>query len=117
MDGLFSIHKYFGEFLQIVPLILVVWYAIRNKTPFQRIAPILLDINVLLGALVLFINKIPVSVWHPVLMVIALGIGHAVAKRDNKTVVIVAWIINLLLIVGGIILAKRGVGPIINLGA
>ncbi|GGJ42104.1 pilus assembly protein [Deinococcus roseus] len=114
MNGLYMIHKYFGELLQIIPVVLLVWYAIRNKTPLQRIAPIMLDINVLLGILVLFVQKIPVSVWHPVMMLIAMFLGHFVARNTNRSVVIGAWVVNLLLIVGAILLAKKAVGPILS---
>ncbi|WP_034345011.1 hypothetical protein [Deinococcus misasensis] len=114
MNGLYMIHKYYGELLMLVPIVVLVWYAIKNKTPMQRVAPIMLDINVLIGALVLLVQKVPVSVWHPVLMIIAMGIGHAVAKKDDRKVVLGAWFVNLILIVVGVRLAAMGVGPLIN---
>lgn len=101
-----NIHQYYGEFLQLVPIVLLIWFAIRRQTPLQRIAPILLDVQVLIGLVLYFVTPgVRVSVWHPVFMLAAIGIAHGVSRSQNRGVVIGAWVVVLLLVVGGIRIA------------
>ena len=104
--ALYNLHRYYGEFLQLIPIILLIWFAIRRKTPLQRIAPILLDVQVLIGLILYFVQPgARVSVWHPVFMLAALGIAHGVSRSEKRGTVIGAWVVVLLLIVGGIRIA------------
>ena len=44
--ALYNIHNYYGQFLQLVPIVALIWFAVRRRGAVQRIAPVLLDINV-----------------------------------------------------------------------
>ncbi len=100
-----NIHQYYGEFLQLIPIILLVWFAIRRQTPLQRIAPVLLDVQVLIGFVLYIVSGARVSIWHPVFMLAAIGIAHGVARSEKRSTVIGAWVVVLLLVVGGIRIA------------
>jgi len=104
--GLYTVHKYYGELLQIVPLALLLWHALRGKTPLQRVAPILLDIGVALGLILYLFGGAPVSVWHPVCMFAALALAHAVAQSSSKPLVYGAWSGVFVLLVLGIQIAR-----------
>ncbi len=100
-----NIHQYYGEFLQLVPIALLIWFAIRRKTPLQRIAPILLDINVLIGLVLYIASGARVSVWHPVFMLAAIGVAHGISRSENRTTIIGGWVVVLALVVAGIRIA------------
>jgi len=99
---MYELHKYYGELMYLVPVVLIGLVLWRGRTPFQRVAPILLDVAVLLGFLLYAFGGRSVSLWHPVLMLLAVGVAHAVARQQNRTVVAVAWAVVLILIVLGI---------------
>ena len=103
--ALYNIHQYYGEFLQLVPIVLLVWFAVRRRTPLQRVAPILLDINVLIGLVLYVASGQQVSVWHPVFMLAAIGIAHGVSRSEKRSTVIGGWAVVLLLVVAGIRIA------------
>lgn len=103
--ALYNLHRYYGEFLQLIPIILLIWFAIRRKTPLQRIAPVLLDVQVLIGFVLYVVSGARVSVWHPVFMLVAIGIAHGVSRSEKRSTVIGAWVVVLLLVVGGIRIA------------
>lgn len=116
MEILLNIHKYYGEAMQLVPIVVIIMFALRNKTPFQRVAPILLDINILFGFIGYYLlmqagAAKPVSIWHPILMIAAAVIAHMVAKKESKQLVLGAWGIVLVLIVVAILIAK-GIIPL-----
>ncbi len=102
---LYALHNYYGEFLQLVPVAVLIWFAVRRRTPLQRVAPILLDVNVLLGFILYFASGARVSVWHPVFMLAAIGIAHGVSRSKNRSVVIGGWVGVLVLVVLGIQIA------------
>lgn len=103
---LYNFHRYYGEFLQLIPVILLIWFAIRRKTPLQRIAPVMLDIQVFIGLVLYLVPPAsPVSLWHPVFMLAALGVAQGVSRSENRGVVIGGWVVVLLLIVVGIRIA------------
>ena len=104
--GLYTAHKYYGEFLQIVPLAVLLWYALRGKTPLQCVAPILLDIGVTLGLILYLFGGGQVSVWHPVCMFAALALAHAVAKSSSRPLVYGAWAGVFALLILGIQIAR-----------
>ncbi|WP_045234497.1 hypothetical protein [Deinococcus pimensis] len=103
-----NIHAYYGEFLQLIPILVLIWAVFFRtpRVPFQRIAPVMLDVNVLLGLLVYFLTPIKVSVWHPVAMITAVIVAHAVARQQNRAVLIGAWVVVLALLVVGVLIAK-----------
>jgi len=105
-NGLYTVHKYYGEFLQLVPLGLLLWYALHGKTPLQRVAPVLLDIGVALGLILYLFGGAQVSVWHPVCMFAALALAHAVAKSSSRVLVYAAWSGVFALLILGIQIAR-----------
>jgi hypothetical protein len=105
MLALYNLHNYYGEFFQLVPILVLIWFAVRRRTPLQRVAPVLLDINVLIGFLLYLTAGVRVSVWHPVFMLAAIGLAHSVARSTNRNLVIGAWVGVLVLVVLGIQIA------------
>ncbi|MDR2980899.1 MAG: hypothetical protein LBV12_01485 [Puniceicoccales bacterium] len=108
---LIDIHKYFGETLQLVALIAVVWIAIKGKAPIKRVAPVLLDINFVIGIMVWILEQRQISVLHPVCMIAALALAHIAAKKEKPGVVIGLWCGVLALLVVGILIAKGKIAP------
>lgn len=102
---LYTLHNYYGEFLQLVPIAVLIWFAVRRRTPLQRVAPVLLDINVLIGFILYFASGARVSVWHPVFMLAAIGLAHGVSRSTDRRVVIGAWVGVLALVVLGVQIA------------
>lgn len=105
MEVLRNLHAGYGEFLQVVPLVVLVWAFLRRRAAVQRIAPVLLDVNVALGLLTYLFSGVRVSLWHPLVMFTAVLIAHGVARQHNRTVVVVAWVVVLALVVFGVQIA------------
>ena len=78
----------------------------RRTLPLQRVAPILLDINVLIGLILYVASGQQVSVWHPVFMLAAIGLAHGVARNTDRRVVIGAWVGVLVLVLVGVQIAS-----------
>lgn len=104
--ALYTIHNYYGQFLQLVPIALLIWLAVRRRGALQRVAPVLLDINVLIGLILYVISGRQVSVWHPVFMLAAIGLAHGVARSTDRRVVIGAWVGVLALVLVGVQVAS-----------
>ena len=104
--ALYNIHNYYGQFLQLVPIIALVWFAVRRRGAVQRIAPVLLDVNVLIGLILYAVSGRQVSVWHPVFMLAAIGLAHGVARNQNRRVVLGAWVGVLVLVLVGVQIAS-----------
>ncbi len=104
--ALYNIHNYYGQFLQLVPIVALIWFAVRRNLPLQRVAPILLDINVLIGLILYVASGQQVSVWHPVFMLAAIGLAHGVARNTDRRVVIGAWVGVLALVLVGVQIAS-----------
>lgn len=104
--ALYNIHNYYGQLLQLVPIVALIWFALRRRGSLQRIAPVLLDINVLVGLVLYFISGQQVSVWHPVFMLAAIGLAHGVARNTDRRVVIGAWVGVLVLVMVGVQIAS-----------
>ncbi|PYE56352.1 pilus assembly protein [Deinococcus yavapaiensis] len=96
---LYNVHTWYGHLLQLVPMLVVAFFLLRRGQPVQRIAPVLLDINVAIGLLLWLLDRPSVSIWHPILMFAAIGIAHGVSRSRNRGVVIGAWIGVLALVV------------------
>ena len=103
---LYNIHNYYGQFLQLVPIIALIWTAIQRRGALQRVAPVLLDINVLIGLILYAVSGRQASVWHPVFMLAAIGIAHGVSRSQNRSVVIGAWVGVLVLVLVGVQIAS-----------
>ncbi|AFZ69180.1 hypothetical protein [Deinococcus peraridilitoris] len=102
MNLLYALHTHYGWYLQLLPVLVLIWTAIRRRERLQRLAPVLLDINVTLGLLTYLLTGVQVSLWHPVLMFAAVALAHAVARQRDRRVVIGVWLVVLVLIVGGV---------------
>jgi len=103
---LYNIHNYYGQFLQLVPIVALVWFAVRRNTPLRRVAPVLLDINVLIGLILYVVSGQQVSVWHPVFMLAAIGIAHGVSRSEKRSTVIGGWAVVLILVMVGVQVAS-----------
>lgn len=95
---LYNVHTWYGHLLQLVPIVVVAFFLLRRGQPMQRVAPILLDINVAIGLVLWLVNRVPVSIWHPILMFVAIGLAHGVSRSQNRGVVIGAWVVVLVLV-------------------
>lgn len=104
--ALYNIHNYYGQFLQLVPIVALVWVALRRRGALQRVAPVLLDVNVLIGLVLYVISGRQVSVWHPVFMLAAIGLAHGVSRVQDRRVVIGAWVGVLVLVLVGVQIAS-----------
>ena len=101
-----GIHNYYGQLLQLVPIAVLIWFAMRRRGALQRVAPILLDVNVLIGLVLYFVSGQQVSVWHPVFMLAAIGLAHGVSRVQNRRVLIGAWVGVLALVLVGVQIAS-----------
>ena len=104
--ALYNLHNYYGQFLQLVPIVALVWVALRRRGALQRVAPVLLDVNVLIGLVLYVISGRQVSVWHPVFMLAAIGLAHGVSRVQDRRVVIGAWALVLALVLVGVQIAS-----------
>lgn len=87
-----DIHAYYGEFLQLVPIAVLLWALFSRRGSFQRLAPIALDVNVVLGLLVYLVTPYKVSLWHPMLMLVATLLAHGVSRTQSRAVLIGGWV-------------------------
>lgn len=104
MSALIAIHTQFGWLLQFLPVVVMGWALVRRE-PLQRVAPILLDINVALGLLTYLLTGSQVSLWHPVLMFVAVALAHAVAHQRDSRIVMAVWLVVLALVVTSVQIA------------
>lgn len=103
---LYAVHNYYGQFLQLVPMVALIWFAVRRRTPLQRVAPILLDINVLIGLILYVGSGQQVSVWHPVFMLAAIGVAHGISRSEKRSTLIGGWALVLVLVLVGVQIAS-----------
>lgn len=108
---LVDIHKYTGEALQLIGLIVIAWVAIKKNTPLKRIAPIILDVQFTIGIMVWILEKRTISALHPACMLAALALAHIAAKKEKPGTVIALWSGVTALIIVGILIAKGKIAP------
>ena len=100
MSPLLTAHKHYGSLLLVFVLAVIVLALTKGpNTRFQRIVAVLVDINLVVGVAALFHTLKPISWFHPVFALGAVGFLHAGARSDDKAKVIRCFSIGLLLLV------------------
>ena len=100
MNPLFTAHKHYGSLLLLLILIVVLVALFKGpNTKLQRIVAVLVDINLVVGLVAFFQTVRPISWFHPILALGAVGLLHAGAKSDDKAKVVRCFSIALVLLV------------------
>lgn len=100
MNPLFAIHKHYGSLLLLLLLVVVVNALVKGpNTKLQRIVAVLVDINLVVGVVALFYTARPISWFHPIFALGAVGLLHAGAKSEDKAKVVRCFLIALVLLV------------------
>lgn len=107
METLARIHRHFGELLLILPIAIIIVAFVKGKTPLPRIYAVLLDIQLVLGAVTFALYTKSVNLLHLVCMIAAVAVAHIVAKRDNQAQVAIGFAVVLALLVLGYLFQKQ----------
>ena len=100
MSPLLTAHKHYGSLLLVLILAVIVVALTKGPKPaLQRIVAVLVDINLVVGLVALFYTVRPVSWFHPILALGAVGLLHASAKSEDKAKVVRCFSIALVLLV------------------
>ncbi|MSS98905.1 MAG: hypothetical protein CK541_01030 [Opitutia bacterium] len=100
MNPLFAIHKHYGSLLLLLILTVVLVALFKGpNTKLQRIVAVLVDINLVIGIVALFYTAKPISWFHPIFALGAVGLLHASAKSEDKTKVVLCFSLALLLLI------------------
>ncbi len=100
MSPLLIAHKHYGSLLLVLVLAVIVVALTKGPKPvLQRIVAVLVDINLVVGIVALFYTVRPISWFHPILALGAVGLLHASAKSDDKAKVVRCFSIALVLLV------------------
>ncbi|MFM7210279.1 MAG: hypothetical protein ACKOY8_10745 [Verrucomicrobiota bacterium] len=100
MNPLFAIHRHYGSLLLLLVLIVVVNALVKGpNTRLQRIVAVLVDINLVIGIVAFFQTVRPISWFHPILALGAVGLLHAAAKSEDKAKVVRCFSLALVLLV------------------
>ena len=99
MNPLFTAHKHYGSLLLVLVLAVIVVALVKGPKPvFQRIVAVLVDINLVVGLVAFFLTSRPVSWFHPIFALGAVGLLHAGAKSEEKGKVVRCFSIALILL-------------------
>ncbi len=100
MSPLLIAHKHYGSLLLVLVLAVIVVALTKGPKPvLQRIVAVLVDINLVVGIVALFYTVRPISWFHPILALGAVGLLHASAKSEDKAKVVRCFSIALVLLV------------------
>ncbi|NBV52015.1 MAG: hypothetical protein EBR83_00530 [Verrucomicrobia bacterium] len=100
MNPLFVAHKHYGSLLLLLVLLVVLVALFKGpNTKFQRIVAVLVDINLVVGLVAFFQTARPISWFHPILALGAVGLLHAGAKSEDKAKVVRCFSVALVLLV------------------
>ena len=96
-----KIHQiYGGHFLLTLIGIVIITVLIAGPKPvLQRITAVLVDINIIIGLVALFVSHKAISALHPIFALAAVALLHIAAKSDKKAKVLTCYSIALLLLV------------------
>ena len=94
-------HKHYGILLLLLVLAVIVVALVKGPKPvLQRIVAVLVDINLVVGLVVVFQSDARnVSWFHPLFALGAVGLLHAGAKSEDKAKVVRCFSLALLLLV------------------
>jgi hypothetical protein len=99
MNPLFVAHKHYGSLLLLLILIVVLVALFKGpNTKLQRIVTVLVDINLVVGLVAFFQSARPISWFHPILALGAVGLLHAASKSEDKAKVVRCFSIALVLL-------------------
>jgi len=87
LSWLLPVHRHLGETLLVLPIVVVLIALLKGRTLLPRITAVLLDIQFVLGIVTFACLTRTAVVLHIVCMVLALGLAHAFAKKENRTAV------------------------------
>jgi hypothetical protein len=100
MNPLFAAHKHYGSLLLLLILIVILVALFKGpNTKLQRIVTVLVDINLVVGIVAFFQTARPISWFHPILALAAVGLLHAASKSEDKSKVVRCFSIALLLLI------------------
>lgn len=100
MNPLFAIHKHYGSLLLLLVLIVIIVALVKGpNTKLQRIVAVLVDINLVIGIITLFYTAKPISLFHPIFALGAVGLLHASAKSEEKNKVVACFSLALFLLI------------------
>ena len=101
MNPLFVAHKHYGSLLLLLVLLVVLVALFKGpNTKFQRIVAVLVDINLVVGlVVVLQVGSRNVSWLHPIFALGAVGLLHAGAKSEDKAKVVRCFSLALVFLV------------------
>jgi hypothetical protein len=106
-----KIHEIYGGHVLLLLLALVIVTVIfaGPKPVLQRITAVLVDINIVIGLVALFVSHKSISALHPLMALVAVALLHIAAKSDKKSKVLICYSIALVaLIVAWAINAQGG---------
>ena len=101
MNPLFTAHKHYGSLLLVLILAVIIVALVKGPKPvLQRIVAVLVDINLVVGLVVVFqAESRNVSWFHPIFALGAVGLLHASAKSEDKAKVVRCFSLALVLLV------------------
>ena len=100
MSPLLTAHKHYGSLLLVLILAVILVALFKGpNTKLQRIVAVLVDINLVVGLVAFFQTVRPISWFHPILALGAVGLLHASAKSEDKAKVVRCFSIALVLLV------------------
>jgi cytochrome b561 len=93
-------HKHYGSFTLLLVLAAILVALVKGPKPIlQRMAAVSVDINLVVGIVALFYTAKPISWFHPIFALGAVGLLHAGAKSEDKAKVVRCFSIALVLLV------------------
>jgi hypothetical protein len=96
-----KIHEIYGghALLTLLALVILTVIVAGPKPILQRITAVLVDINIVIGLIALFVSHKSISALHPLMALVAVALLHIVAKSDKKAKVLVCYSIALVALV------------------
>lgn len=110
MDILAKAHKHYGSLLLALVVAVVILALTKGPRPaFQRVVAVLIDINLVVGLANWWVSAKAISLLHPLLALVAVGLTHASARSDASRKVAICWsIAGLLLLLAWAVHASWG---------
>ena len=101
MNALFTAHKHYGSLLLALVLLVIIVALVKGPKPaLQRMVAVLVDINLVVGLVVVFqAESRNVSWFHPIFALGAVGLLHASAKSEDKAKVVRCFSLALVLLI------------------
>jgi hypothetical protein len=96
-----KIHAIYGghALLTLIALVILVVIIAGPKPILQRITAVLVDINIVIGLIALFVSHKAISALHPLAALSAVALLHIAAKSEKKSKVLICYFAALLLLV------------------